>query len=68
MKRITFGLLLAALFSTSATADADCLLLRIRQEAFRKILRDHYDLTESLLNILAQRIRKQSAQLQDKQR
>ncbi len=49
--------------TASATAGTDSLLLRIGQELFRKILRDHHELAESLINILAQRIRKQSADL-----
>ena len=53
--------------SASATAETDCLLLVIRQDSFRRILSKQFDVTESLLKILVQRIREQSTQLQQNQ-
>ena len=51
--------------SASATAETDCLFLRIDQEAFRRILRSHCELAENLLSVMAQRIRKQSALMEE---
>ena len=53
--------------SATATAESDCLLLVIRQDAFRRILSKQFDVTENLLKILVRRIREQSTQLQQEQ-
>lgn len=47
--------------SATATAETDCLFLRIHQSAFRKILRSHVELAENLLAALAERIRRQTS-------
>jgi CRP/FNR family cyclic AMP-dependent transcriptional regulator len=50
--------------SATATAETDCLLLVIRQNSFRRILSNRFDVTENLLKILVRRIREQSTQSQ----
>jgi len=43
--------------SASATANTDCMLLRIDQENFHRILANHFDVALTIIHTLTQRLR-----------